>query len=222
MSDDVGDLKSCEPTAPLPVEEETRRLKRGDTLGGRFVIVQFLANGGMGEVYEAADLHLQGKHYALKTLRSEVAANSALRLRFEREVLLAREVNHPNVCPTYDLFQVDGPKGPITFLTMKLLRGESLQARLKRAGPFNAEALVPIARQMAGALDAAHRVGVIHRDFKPGNVMIEYPGQQEPHVSITDFGLSRAQEADATLAETGHILGTPGYIAPELIQGRIA
>ena len=115
MSDDVGDLKSCEPTAPMPVEEEPRRLKRGDTLGGRFVIVQFLANGGMGEVYEAADLHLQGKHYALKTLRSEVAANSALRLRFEREVLLAREVNHPNVCPTYDLFQVDGPNGPITF-----------------------------------------------------------------------------------------------------------
>jgi serine/threonine-protein kinase len=115
-----------------------------------------------------------------------------------------------------------GPYGPITFLTMKLLRGETLLERLKRAGRFDPDTLVPVAKQMADALDAAHRVGVVHRDFKPGNVMLESSGQQTPRVSITDFGLSRAQESDATLAETGVILGTPGYIAPELIQGRIA
>ncbi len=198
------------------------RLKPSQTIGNRFVIVQFLAQGGMGEVYEAADLLLQGKHCALKTLRSEIAHNSSLRSRFEREVLLAREVQHPNVCPTYDLFHIDGPQGPITFLTMKLLRGESLLARLQRSGPLEAAEVLPIARQMASALDAAHGVGVIHRDFKPGNVMLDYAKQGEVRVSITDFGLSRAFEADPTIAETGHILGTPGYIAPELLQGQVA
>src|SRR5215510_9876571 len=88
---------SSDATAPSSGSSDYRnRLKRGDTIGNRFVIVQFLAQGGMGEVYEAADLHLQGKHCALKTLRPEIASNSTIRLRFEREVLLAREVNHPN------------------------------------------------------------------------------------------------------------------------------
>ena len=101
----------------------------GERLAGRFVVVQFLARGGMGEVYEVADEHLQGKHCALKALRPEIAADSVVRQRFEREVLLAREVSHPNVCPTFDIFRVDGPGGPLLFLTMKLLRGESLAAR---------------------------------------------------------------------------------------------
>src|SRR5262245_4151415 len=143
-----------------------RRLKPGDKLADRFVIVQFLAQGGMGEVYEAADLHLQGKHHALKTLRSDVANDPAFHQRFEREVLLAREVNHPNVCPTYDLFEVHDSQGRLTFLTMKLLRGESLLARLERSGRMEPGAVLTIAKQMASALDAAHHCGVIHRDFK--------------------------------------------------------
>ncbi|MGO9261514.1 MAG: protein kinase domain-containing protein [Bryobacteraceae bacterium] len=183
--------------------------------------MQFLAHGGMGEVYEAADEHLQGKHCALKTLRAERAADPTVRQRFEREVLLAREISHANVCPTYDLFREDSPGGPLLFLTMKLLRGESLGNRLARAGPFTPEAALPILRQMAAALDAAHRAGVIHRDFKPGNVMLESAGQ-EIRVSVTDFGLSRLFESDSTLAQTGALSGTVGYIAPELLQGRVA
>ena len=198
-----------------------RQLQAGDVLAGRFVIVRFLARGGMGEVYEAADDHLQGKHCALKTVRTAIAGNPAVRLRFEREVLLAREVLHPNVCPTYDLFRVDGPRGPVVFLTMKLLRGESLDARLRRSGPLAWEAALPIIRQMAAGLDAAHRAGIIHRDFKPGNVMLESVGE-ETRVSVTDFGLSRAFESDSTLAEPGGISGTLGYIAPELLQGGAA
>ena len=107
------------------------QLRRGDRLAGRFVVVQFLARGGMGEVYEAADEHLQDKHCALKTLRVEIGADPVVQQRFEREVLLAREVNHPNVCPTYDIFRAEEAGG--LFLTMKLLRGESLGARLKNA-----------------------------------------------------------------------------------------
>jgi eukaryotic-like serine/threonine-protein kinase len=219
MNDQPGfNLYSNETTKPAPVV--STRLRPADKLADRFVIVQFLARGGMGEVYEAEDLHLQGKHHALKTLRSEIADNPIARQRFEREVLLAREVHHPNVCPTYDLFHIQHEGKPLTFLTMKLLRGEPLLTRMQRVNRFDAEAVLPIAKQMANALDAAHRRGVIHRDFKPGNVMLEDTGSAVS-VSITDFGLSKALEGDTTLAETGLILGTPGYIAPELIQGQL-
>jgi len=200
---------------------EAPQLRRGDVLGERFTIVQFLARGGMGEVYEAADSHLQNKHCALKTVRSEIAADPDVRQRFEREVLLAREITHLNVCPTFDLFRVEGPRGPLLFLTMKLLRGESLKARLERTGAMDPESALPIIRQMADALDAAHRAGVIHRDFKPGNVMLEGAGG-ETRVSITDFGLSRAYESDHTLSPTGRVSGTVGYIAPELLHGATA
>src|ERR1035437_4235926 len=197
------------------------QLKPGDVLNERFEIVQFLARGGMGEVYEAADRQMQDKHLALKTLRPEVAGDALMRQRFEREALLAREILHANVCPTYDLFRVDLPGGPLMFLTMKLLRGESLGARLNRLGAMAPESALPIAVQMAAALDAAHKAGVIHRDFKPGNVMLESTGSGT-QVYITDFGLSRAFETDGTLAQTGRLSGTLGYIAPELLQGRIA
>jgi tetratricopeptide (TPR) repeat protein/tRNA A-37 threonylcarbamoyl transferase component Bud32 len=196
-------------------------LHPGDVLNDRFEIVQFLARGGMGEVYEAADRQMQGKHLALKTLRPEVAGDASMRQRFEREALLAREILHANVCPTYDLFRVDLPAGPLMFLTMKLLRGESLGARLNRLGAMTPETALPLAVQMAAALDAAHKAGVIHRDFKPGNVMLESTGPGT-RVYITDFGLSREFESDGTLAQTGRLSGTLGYIAPELLQGRIA
>ena len=202
-------------------DARARQLDPGNVLGDRFTIIRFLARGGMGEVYEAADRHLQSKHCALKTLRSEIAADPNVRQRFEREVLLAREVTHPNVCPTFDLFRVPGPRGPVLFLTMKLLRGESLSARLKRAGALTPEAALPLVRQMATALEAAHRARVVHRDFKPGNVMLE-PTAGEPHVTVTDFGLSRAYADDATLAETERISGTLGYMAPELLHGGTA
>src|ERR1700686_3108163 len=99
-TDPTRDLTKPLGTAPgVP-----RQLQPADVLGGRFVIVQFLASGGMGEVYEAKDQQLQGKHIALKTLLPEIAAEAKMRERFEREVLLAREISHGNVCPTYDLF----------------------------------------------------------------------------------------------------------------------
>jgi eukaryotic-like serine/threonine-protein kinase len=195
------------------------QLLPGEKLGGRFVIVQFLASGGMGEVYEVIDEHLQGKHFALKILRAGIAGDANMRQRFEREVILACEVRHPNVCPTQDLLRLEGPRGPLLCLTMKLLRGESLAARLGRAGRMPPDAALPIIRQMAAGLDAAHAAGVIHRDFKPGNIMIEYRGEQ-PHVWITDFGFSRDYHSDQTISALGQIPGTPGYVAPELFAGR--
>jgi eukaryotic-like serine/threonine-protein kinase len=208
-------------SAPESAQTLQRRLGSGDVLCGRFRIVQFLATGGMGEVYEAADEHLQGKHVALKTLRADLADDPVARTRFEREVLLAREISHINVCPTYDIFRDASPERVTIFFTMKLVRGESLAAKLKRENRIAIADAYPLIRQMAAALDAAHRAGVIHRDFKPGNVMLE-KGDRELRVLVTDFGLSRAYDAENTLAETGHLSGTLGYLAPELLHGHSA
>jgi tetratricopeptide (TPR) repeat protein len=216
--------QSADTTLPAPspdgINARLSHLIPGDQLGERFVIVRFLAGGGMGQVYEAEDLHLQRQHCALKILKPEISTNPLMRARFEREVLLAREVNHPNVCPTHTLFHVDSPSGRIMCLTMKLLDGQSLRARLE-SGRLDSATALHIARQMADGLEAAHRVSVIHRDFKPGNLMLEGDGS-DLRVWITDFGLARAYGSDTTLGETGQILGTPGYIAPELIQGQPA
>ena len=200
-------------------EPNDPQLAPGDVLAARFMIVRFLARGGMGEVYEASDQHLQGKHVALKTLRPEIGGSPAARQRFEREVLTAREVHHPNVCPTYDIFREAGTGGELLFLTMKLLAGEPLSARIARLGRMTPEAAMPIIRQMASGLDAAHGAGIVHRDFKPGNVMVDSSagGLQ---VCITDFGLSRSYESDSTLTSTGHVSGTKGYIAPEVFMGQ--
>jgi len=188
----------------------------GELLADRFEIIRFIARGGMGEVYEAADLQLQGKRLALKTLLPKIGDEPAARQRFEREVLLAREIHHPNVCPTYDLFRGEGPNGNFLFLTMKLLAGETLSAILKRRGPMTPEDALPLLRQMAAGLDAAHAAGVVHRDFKPGNVIVD-GAQQPPTAAITDFGVSRLSSSGVTV--TSHIAGTPGFIAPEIFKG---
>ena len=193
----------------------------GERIAQRYVIVQFIARGGMGEVYEAIDEHLQGKRIALKTLRPEIASDPEMQARFEREVLVAREVSHRTICPTWDLIRGQGPRGPVLCLSMKLLRGESLSARLRRTGPMLLETALPIALQLAAGLDAAHEAGVIHRDFKPGNLMVEGQGPSTT-ATITDFGLSRIYNSDVTIGGIGQVAGTRGYIAPELFAGRTA
>jgi tetratricopeptide (TPR) repeat protein len=217
------DDKGQDPTASLWAEPKTAQgeFRPGDRIAGRYVIVQFIARGGMGEVYEAIDEHLQGKHIALKTLLPEIAADPEMQARFEREVLVAREVSHRAICPTWDLIRAKGPSGPVLCLSMKLLRGESLSARLRRTGPMAPEAALPIARQLAGGLDAAHEAGVIHRDFKCGNVILEGQGAATT-ATITDFGLSRVYDSDQTIGAPGRVAGTPGYMAPELFEGRTA
>jgi len=226
--DDIagGGRPSSEPTQSMSapfgagaMDAVSPQLAPGDVLASRFTIVRFVARGGMGEVYEASDQHLQGKHLALKTLRPEIGGSLAARQRFEREVLTAREVHHPNVCPTYDIFRESGARGELLFLTMKLLTGEPLSARMARLGRMTPDAAMPIIRQMAAGLDAAHRAGIVHRDFKPGNVMVD-SSEGGLQVSVTDFGLSRSFEPGSSVTSTGHISGTAGYIAPEIFGGQ--
>ncbi len=193
----------------------------GTLLGSRYRIVRFIAQGGMGEVYDAEDAEL-GTHVALKTIRPGIAANESVIDRFKREILLARRVTHPNVCRIFDLGRHRMPNGTeMTFLTMELLGGESLAARIARGRLPVAEA-EPIALQMAAGLGAAHRAGVVHRDFKPGNVML-VPDGAGVRAVVSDFGLARglaATEATPTTATASEFfLGTPAYVSPEQADG---
>lgn len=203
------------------VRSKTDRFHPGDMLAGRFVIIRFLGRGGVGEVYEAEDRFLQGARIALKTILYESAAEPNARSRLEQEVLLARQITHPNVCPVYDIFCCSETEGCRCFLTMKLVEGETLEHRLRRLGRIPTEEAVLVLRQIASALYAAHQAGVIHRDLKPGNIMLEGSGPGMKAI-VTDFGLARAHKAAATLAPGTHVWGTPGYIAPEVLSGHPA
>ena len=206
-------------------------LKPGRLLSGRFRIIRFIARGGMGEVYEAEDLELR-EHVALKTVRAELVRQDRVMQRFKREIHLARKVTHSNVCRIYDVFNhtepPDGtgqPQAKITFLSMELLRGETLADRLQRTGPMQTAEVLPIITQMASALNAAHKAGIIHRDFKTSNVML-VPSDDEEHgsrVVVTDFGLAHSSAAPEGLATalpgTVEVVGTPEYMAPEQLEG---
>jgi eukaryotic-like serine/threonine-protein kinase len=180
----------------------------GELFAERYQIEKLLGRGGMGSVYRVND-HEVGETVALKLLDAAVATPESVE-RFRREVRLARRVTHRNAARTYDLGEHQGWR----FLTMEYVDGESLRANIARTRPNPCRA-VNFARQMAEGLAAAHQAGVVHRDLKPANVLIERSGR----VVLTDFGIARAlQGADATL-QTGGLLGTPAYMAPEQISG---
>jgi serine/threonine protein kinase len=204
-------------SAPPPLS----RFPPGLLLAGRFRIVGFLGQGGMGDVYEAEDQELR-ERVALKTVRPAVLRVPGVIERFRREVQLARKVTHPNVCRLFDVFYHRPEAGSgeeVAFFTMELLAGETLDKKLRRDGPMDEAEALPIARQMADGLAAAHRVGVVHRDFKSANVML-VPEDGGARAVVTDFGLAHGAEALAGgLTLHGDVLGTPEYMAPEQVTG---
>ncbi|HYJ46252.1 MAG TPA: serine/threonine-protein kinase, partial [Pyrinomonadaceae bacterium] len=157
------------------------RFAPGTTLAGRYRIVSLLGRGGMGEVYRADDLKL-GQPVALKFLPEALSTDGATLARFHREVRVARQVSHRNVCRVYDIGEVDGQN----FLSMEFIKGEELASLLRRIGRLPPDKAVEIARQLCAGLAAAHDNNVLHRDLKPANVMIDGDG----NVRITDFGLA--------------------------------
>ena len=217
------------PTGPGAADAGEAALRPGELVAGRFTIVRYLAHGGMGEVYEAVDGVL-GAHVALKTIRTQVANEPIVLERFHREVLLARRVTHPAVSRIFEIFAAEKADGaPVHFLTMELLRGETLAERLDRAGKMTPDQALPLVRQMAAGLAAAHAEGVVHRDFKASNVFLVRPSGPDPpdsapgvpRVVITDFGIARAldPEESGRGATAGDVVGTPRYMAPEQLSG---
>jgi tetratricopeptide (TPR) repeat protein len=208
------------PMQQLAQEAAGRRVwSAGQMLAGRFRVIRWVGSGGIGEVYEAEDLE-EGQQVALKTLRAEFRTVShAAWLR--REVESAKRVRHPNVCRVFGFWQGEEE----TFLTMEFLEGETLGAVLAREGPFPERRALPVLRQIAAGLAAAHEAGVVHRDLKPSNVMMVPRVGGTPRVVITDFGLARQTRvegrntASVALSTVG-TFGTPAYMAPEQIAGQ--
>jgi len=211
---------------PIEGEAPTHQLSPFQLLAGRFRIVHYIGGGGMGEVYEAEDEELR-ERVAIKTIRSEFLAQPNAVARFKREVHLARKVTHPNVCRIFDLFRHKSEDGDETvFISMELLRGKTLCTRLEECGPMSMGEAVPLVRQMASALTAAHTVGIVHRDFKPGNVMlVGYPTEGGERAVVTDFGLAlRSLRSDEgpSFSTGENLLGTPAYMSPEQLEGQPA
>jgi serine/threonine protein kinase/tetratricopeptide (TPR) repeat protein len=208
-------------------ESRPSLLVGGAVLANRFKIIRFVAEGGMGEVYEAEDLELH-ERLGIKTLRSEVLQQPNAIERFKREVQLARKVTHPNVCRIFDLYRDKLNGSEVVFVTMEFLRGETLATRIKHRGRMGAKEALPLIAQMASALEAAHKVGVVHRDFKPGNVLL-VNGPYGVRAVVTDFGLAFRETNIAGNSQSGSlwhsisapeiVYGTPAYMAPEQIEG---
>lgn len=194
------------------------------TLLGPYEVVGSLGAGGMGEVYKATDTRLN-RTVAIKILNPQLATDDALRTRFDREAKTISQLDHPNICALYDLGEQDG----VSYLVMQYLEGETLAQRVER-GPLPLEQALAIAIQIASALDSAHRAGVVHRDLKPGNILLTKAGAK-----LLDFGLAKSAPGAApasnlsmlptsppTLTAQGTILGTFQYMAPEQLEGQDA
>ena len=199
------------PPSPAPVRKPVRApvsgplLQAGDVLGGRYEILQLLGEGGMGAVYKARDRELD-RPVALKLIRPELASSPSILARFKQELLLSRQVTHKNVIRIYDLGDADGVK----FITMEFVEGRDLRALIQEKKKFSPEEAVEIMQQVCQALEAAHNVGVIHRDLKPQNIMREDSGR----ILVMDFGLARTVEGDG-MTQVGALVGTMEYMSPE-------
>ncbi len=190
-------------------------LNTAQIIGGRFRIIRYIAEGGMGTVYEAEDITLH-ERVALKAIRSDIACDPKIVERFKREIVLGKKVTHPNVCRVHDLGIERLENGTeFLFLTMQFLSGETLASRIKR-GPIPKAEAQPLVEDMADALSAAHQAEVIHRDFKSGNVIL-VRGASRTCAVVTDFGLARGVHDDRSLH--GGIVGTIDYMAPEQLRG---
>jgi len=181
----------------------------GTVLGNRYEILQILGRGGMGAVYKARDREVN-RVVALKVIRPDLAGNSSIIERFKQELILSREVTHKNVVRIYDLGDADGVK----FITMEYVEGEDLRSLILEKKKFSPTEAVEIMLQICRALEAAHTVGVIHRDLKPQNIMRDNQGR----IVVMDFGLARLVESTG-MTQTGALVGTMEYMSPEQALG---
>jgi hypothetical protein len=182
-----------------------------NVLGGRYELLRPIGHGGMADVWAGRDTTL-GREVAIKILHSGYAADPRFVERFRREAQAAARLNHPNIAAVYDWGEVTSPV-PGYYIVMQLVHGENLREFIQRRGPLPEIEALDIAAQVATALEAAHQQGLVHRDVKPHNILIDQSG----HVDVVDFGIVHAIGASA-LTQTGTVTGTPQYLSPEQAQ----
>jgi eukaryotic-like serine/threonine-protein kinase len=191
-----------------------KALQPGAQLGTRYRLESVLGEGGMGKVFKAHDNDLD-RTVALKLVRPDLVSDEQAMQRFKQELLLASRISHKNILRIHDLGDVSGVK----FISMTYVEGEDLHERLARVGRLPVEQAVRIARQLCGALEAAHAEGVVHRDLKPRNVLID----QADNIYVSDFGLAKSLASDASsMTRAGEVLGTPRYMSPEQVESKPA
>jgi hypothetical protein len=187
-----------------------RQLGPGDEIGG-YRIEAIAGRGGMGLVYRARQRR-PDRIVAIKVIAPELAADPSFRARFEQESATAAEIEHPNVIPVYEVGEEDG----LLFISMRFVHGVDLGRLLKDSGPLPPERAARLITEVADALDAAHACGLVHRDVKPGNVLVT----DRDHVYLTDFGLTKRTADSHGMTKTGMFVGTVDYVAPEQVEGR--
>jgi serine/threonine protein kinase/Flp pilus assembly protein TadD len=192
------------------LQTPVRELTTGSTFAGRYQVIEELGHGGMGRVYKVHDTEIKEK-VALKLLRPEITLDKEAVERFSNELKLARKISHRNVCRMFDLGRAEGT----TFITMEFVPGEDLKSFLHRAKQLSIGTAVSIAKQVCEGLAEAHRLGVVHRDLKPGNIMIDKDGDAK----IMDFGIARSLSGRG-ITGAGVLIGTPEYMSPEQVEGK--
>jgi serine/threonine-protein kinase len=180
-------------------------------VGDHYVIEAELGRGGMAAVFRALDLRLN-RRVAIKLLPPELAFNPSVRSRFLREAQMAAQLTHPNIVPIYAVDDAEN----LVYFVMALVEGESLASRLKREGALSVDDVRTIVSQVADGLDYAHRQGVVHRDIKPDNILLD---RKTGTPRVTDFGIARAAAEESRLTVTGMAVGTPAYMSPEQAIG---
>ena len=189
----------------------------GVTLSGRYRLQRLIATGGMGQVWEAVDSRL-GRRVAVKVLKQEFSQDSEFIERFRNEARTTAMLNHPGIASVHDYGETNmNGEGRTAYLVMELVNGEPLNSVLKRTGKLSLRHALDMLEQTGRALQVAHAAGLVHRDVKPGNILITPTGQ----VKITDFGIAKAVDA-APVTQTGMVMGTAQYIAPEQALGHDA
>jgi serine/threonine protein kinase/tetratricopeptide (TPR) repeat protein len=193
-------------TLQTPIKE----LTTGSTFAGRYQIIEELGKGGMGKVYKVFDKEIEAK-MALKLIKPEVAADKTTIERFRNELKIARDISHKNICRMYDL----GKEASNYFITMEYVSGEDLKSFIRRSRQLVVGTAIFIAKQVCEGLAEAHRLGVVHRDLKPGNIMID----REGNAKIMDFGIARSISTKG-ITGAGVMIGTPEYMSPEQVEGK--
>jgi len=202
---------SEEITAPTKtIEAPKKELTTGSTFAGRYQIIEELGRGGMGKVYKAQDTEINDK-IALKLIKPEVASDKRTIERFRNELKFARKIRHENVCQMYDLNKEEGTY----YITMEFVSGEDLKSMIRMSKQLSVATAINTAKQVCEGLVVAHKLGVVHRDLKPQNIMID----KEGNARIMDFGIARSIKGKG-ITGAGVMIGTPEYMSPEQVEGK--